>query len=366
MRHAFSHAAMIFALLLLSTPARSDPAPPPAAPNPPQTGQFQVKFTERSPSSALDKLAHRLGWTLDTLKKEGVELEYDLAKESFEVYIPADYDGSKKYGLFVWVSASPSGVVHQQWLEQLDKRHLIWVGANNAGNPRAVTARLGLAIDAVHNMKAKYAIDDDRIYVSGGSGGGRCSSILGVSHPDIFRGGFYMIGCDYFRIIPTGEPSKFWQRSYGPPEPKMMALAAHHSRHVLLTGENDMNRAQTKGNYERGFLKDGFEHVLYLEVPGMGHQPPPADWFEKGLAFLDERPAAVAASQPAERAIPVAGAPNDPNADAADKLLRMAKLYARNNRADQARVQLQKLIDAYPNSPASAEAKKLLAELGKQ
>ncbi|MDB5331255.1 MAG: hypothetical protein JWP03_2406 [Phycisphaerales bacterium] len=366
MRHSFFHAAMVLAIAFQAALARSEPAAKPAAQGPPQTGQFQVQFSERSPDSAIDKLARRLGWTLDTLKKEGVELEYDLAKESFEVCIPTDYDGSKKYGLFVWVSASPSGVVHRDWLEQLDKRHLIWIGANNAGNPRAVTARLGLAIDAVHNMKAKYAIDDDRIYVSGGSGGGRCSSILGVSHPEIFRGGFYMIGCDYFRIIPTGEPGKFWQRSYGPPEPKMMALAQHHSRHVLLTGENDMNRAQTKGNYERGFLKDGFEHVLYLEVPGMGHQPPPADWFEKGLAFLDERPAAVAASQPADRVIPVAGAPNDSNAEAADKLLRMAKLYVKNNRADQAKAQLEKLIDTYPNSPVTIEAKKLLAELGKQ
>src|SRR3712207_8867036 len=34
-------------------------------------------------------------------------------------------------------------------------------------------------------------------------------------------------------------------------------------------------------------VKDGFAHVTYLEVPGMAHVHPPAEWFEKGLEFLD-------------------------------------------------------------------------------
>ncbi|HZL35716.1 MAG TPA: hypothetical protein VFC78_10440 [Tepidisphaeraceae bacterium] len=376
---AAAAAAALLACVFLTARACAAPASQPAA-DAARTGQFHVTFTQRSPESRSEKLGRRLGWALDQLKKTGVDPEYDLEKESFEVYVPSDYDGNKPYGLFVWVSASPSGMPHENWLDGLDKRHLIWIGANNAGNPRTVTIRLGLAIDAVHNMKLKYALDENRIYVSGASGGGRCSSILGVSCPDIFRGGFYMIGCDYFRPISTGEPNQFWRPNYVKPAPKLFALASRRSRHVLLTGETDMNRPQTKGNYEQGFLKDGFKNVLYLEVPGMGHRPPPADWFEKGVAFLDERPrggaatvshpaptsrpAALASRQPAlpkADAHPIESVPTaNPDDDVPAKLLRMAKLYLSNNRPDDARMKLRDLTKKYPNSPASDEARNLL------
>jgi poly(3-hydroxybutyrate) depolymerase len=178
--------------------------------------------------------------------------------------------------------------VNREWTSVLDKHHLIWISANRAGNSRSVMVRLGLALDAAANMKTRYSIDPDRIYVAGGSGGGRCASMLGVSCPDVFHGGVYIIGCDYFREIPTGEPNKIWPRSYSQPSPRLLGFAKQRSRHVLLTGEQDMNRPQTKANFEQGFRRDGFEHVEYLEVPGMGHRLPPADWIEKAVQFLDD------------------------------------------------------------------------------
>ena len=32
--------------------------------------------------------------------------------------------------------------------------------------------------------------------------------------------------------------------------------------------------------------KAGFAHVLYLQVPGLAHAIPSADWLEKALEFL--------------------------------------------------------------------------------
>jgi hypothetical protein len=254
----------------------------------PSNGEFTVSFQDRSPLSDTALLATRHGWVVAKLKAEKVETDYDLSKESFAVRVPADYDASKKYGLLVWISAGQSGRANREWASVLDKRHLIWIGANRAGNSRSVMVRLGLALDAVPNMKTRYSLDPDRIYVSGGSGGGRCASMLGVSCPDAFHGGIYIIGCDYFREIPTGEPNKIWPRTYVQPSPRLFAFAKQRSRHVLLTGEKDMNRPQTKANYESGFRADGFQNVDYLEVPGMGHRVPPADWFEKAIAFLDD------------------------------------------------------------------------------
>jgi hypothetical protein len=252
-----------------------------------RTGEFQIVFSERNALSDPAVIATRHGWGLSKLKTEGAETDYDLSKETFEVRVPKDYDPVKKFGLLVWISAGQSGKANGSWADVFDKHHLIWVGANKAGNSRAVMIRLGLALDAASNMKARYSIDPDRVYVSGGSGGGRCASMLGVSCPDVFHGGIYIIGCDYFRDIPTGEPHKFWPRSYVQPSARLLAFARQRSRHVLVTGEQDMNRAQTKANFESGFKKDGFEHVSYLEVPGMGHRLPNGEWFEKAVGLVE-------------------------------------------------------------------------------
>ena len=333
----------------------------------PQTGHVQIHFTDRSPDSAPEKLARRAGWSLARLKKEGTETDYDLSGESFEAYIPAAYDGHTPFGLLVWISPSPSGKPMQQYLDLFDKHRLIYIAANNSGNQRLVLARLGLAIDAAFNMPKQYSIDPDRIYITGVSGGGRCSSMLGVIAPDLFRGGMYVIGSDFYRPLPAEEPNQFYPLTYMPPAPRLLNLAKHRSRHVLLTGDSDGNRAQTRANYDLGFLKDGFDYVTYLQVPKMGHQPPPPDWLEKGLEFLDERPIEKVekvilgpVTQPTPRP-----AARLPDSDApSDKLLRLAKLYLSNHRPDEGRTKLKQIIDDYPTTPAATEARKLLAETG--
>lgn len=347
-------------VLLLTTAPSAGAAIPATAPA--RTGEFTTSFQSRHPLSDGTLLATRMGWLTSKLKEQGGEIDYEVAKETFDVRVPADYDGSKPYGLLVWISAGPTGRASRAWNAVLDKRHLICVGANGAGNNRSVLVRLGLALDAVGNAKSAYKIDDERVYVAGGSGGGRCASILGVACPDVFRGGVYVIGSDYFREIPTGEPNRVWPRTFSPPAPRLLALSKQRSRHVLVTGERDMNRLQTKQNYEQGFKKDGFQYVAYLEVPGMGHQLPPADWFEKAVAFLDDRTAPAppaATTAPAAAAEPPAQDPAAAN-EAADKLLRLARLHLANGRPADAEAKLRAILASYPQTPAAAEARKLL------
>lgn len=328
---------------------------------PPRTGEFQVTFKDRSPLGQPAELARRTGWRVDLMQKQGVVPDYEIADQTFEVWVPQDYDGKKSFGLFVWVSPSPSGKPMERWLEVLGRRHLIWVGANNSGNSRKSTERLSLAVDAAMNMKSRYAIDESRVYVSGASGGGRVSSMLGVTYPDVFRGGFYMIGCDYFREIPTGESNRFWPRSYVQPTGKLM-WQARHNGHVLLTGDTDMNRPQTKANYELGFMKDGFEHVRYLEVPGMGHQPPDAHWFEKGIEFLDKS-AADAKTATTQPAASQPGVASDDEV-VAQRQLKAARLYLDSGRVEEGRRRLRQIVTDHPQTAAAVYAKKQLAASG--
>ena len=129
--------------------------------------------------------------------KMGKELEYDLSKTYFDVYVPGDYDGSVAYGLVVWVSPGGGGTVPDEgWRGVLDRRKLIWVGPALAGNDAVWPVRVGKALDAVANIKSLYRIDDTRVYATGLSGGGRAASMLGIGFPDVFAGGCYIAGCD--------------------------------------------------------------------------------------------------------------------------------------------------------------------------
>ena len=71
--------------------------------------------------------------------------------------------------------------------------------------------RQALALDAVHNMRKRYNVEDDRVFVSGFSGGGLVASQLIHGFPDVFHGGFFINGEDLSighkaadkRLVPT-------------------------------------------------------------------------------------------------------------------------------------------------------------------
>jgi hypothetical protein len=343
-----------------------------------KTGAYQTSFSDRSPLSALEIQVPRFGGSLTALKASGKDNDYDLKDESFEVYVPQTYKAGDGWGLFVFDSPGGRGNLHEQWREVLEKHKLIWIGPNKAGNDRLPLCRFGLCIDAVHNMKKLYDIDANRVYIAGVSGGGRISSMLGVCYPDVFKGGMYIVGCNYLReMTAPNTGGKVWHRGYAQPAADLFNQAKKNVSHVLLTGETDGNREQTKEYYEKGFKKDGFLHVTYIEVPGMGHQPPNAEWFEKGLAAMEDLTTQTAAATPAKTdppkeiqntpkpATPSSAAKSSPT-DEADKLLRNAKVYIENQLYSQARERLQNVLTKYPESPAAKEAKELLKQIEKE
>ena len=249
-----------------------------------QTGEFTLSFKERSPFTKRETLSERL---------REAELSrvpaYEIAEERHFVYVPEGYDGSKPYGLMVYIDPGGKGRVPRPgWRNVLDEHKLIWVAPHGIGNERHVIQRIAIALDAAHNMQQRYAIDSQRVYITGLSGGGRCASWLGLLYPDVFDGMLPMCGVDYFtRLKVPGRTNTYWRQKFPRPRPgKLLVRMLKRSRHVLLTGSEDGNRLQTKATAEK--MKDQrFEHVTYLEVPGMGHTWPPADWFEKAVRALD-------------------------------------------------------------------------------
>jgi predicted esterase len=228
-------------------------------------GITTLHFNERSPLSEYEVMAKRYGWG-----KPAQDALYVIDKEEFEVYVPSSYDGTIPYGLMVYINNSPGGGAWA-YKDLMDRHRMIWIGATNVPNERNVVPRWGLAIDAVWNVTKRMRIDEERIYVTGLSGGGRCASMVAPTFPEVFRGGIYMMGCN----APTL------------PGDKALKERSLQGRYALTTGEKDYNRDATKGLVET-YKNLKMQNVDYFEQPGLGHEFLSAEWFEKALVWCDK------------------------------------------------------------------------------
>jgi dienelactone hydrolase len=348
------------------------------ATQPVQRGHFQLKFDQASPLATKAESLRRFHWR-DPIG------EIDLSQESFQAYVPEAYDPAEAYGLLVWISPTPRGdIPDPSWAAVLDKSRLIFIGANASGNKREVADRIRLAIDAVYNLKQRYNISDDRIYVCGFSGGGRSASMCATSFSEVFAGGgFYICGVNFFRDTPVpGKKNEFWPAQFYAPLGPLLSDQKRYLRYVLMTGDKDFNLDNTTAVYN-AYLKEGYQHVTLLQVPDMSHDVPDADWFEKGIAAMEEprekiaalrattRAAAAQRSQaravvPATRASSTpatrAAEPPDPARDA-EKLLNLARSYITAGAYAPARLRLQTIISTYPNTPQARTAQSMLDEI---
>ncbi len=268
----------LFAMSAFSAAAAEEPAPN-------KKGSFSAVFEQYSPLSDTAAISSRIGVSAEPGRIQ--RHHYDIKKESFEMYVPDCYDSNTPFGLIVWIPAGPGGPIetYQGSKELMDKHKLIWVAANNSGNKEdTYKRRIPLALDAAYNVRKLYNIDPNRIYVGGISGGGRVASRTAFHHSDVYAGGIFVIGADYWMDMPVS--GKIFRASFPQPQPSFLLRAKKFGRYVLLTGDNDVNMLEMRTYYQRGYSKF-LNNVLYLQVPGMGHQMPPPDELDKALDYVD-------------------------------------------------------------------------------
>lgn len=210
----------------------------------------------------------------------------DLAKEKFQIIVPATYRHAERWGVFIWISPGDAPAIPAEWEPVLAARKLLFAGAFKSGNPRNIFDRFRLALAANAGMRERFNVDGRRVYVSGFSGGGRVASMLGVAYADMFSGAMPFMGVNFYTDIPVGDGKGTYHASFIPDD-EVLVIAKKACRYVLVTGEKDFNRAGTKAAFEQGYGKEGFANVRYLEAPGVGHNLPAANWLEQGLDFLD-------------------------------------------------------------------------------
>jgi len=116
-----------------------------------------------------------------------VNYDLDLTKWVYDVYVPPSYDGTKPYGVMVYIT-SDSGVAGVVLQTASNDKNIIWISPHNVGNNANSPDRYGAALLAMYRAKELFNIDSRRIYVSGKSGGARTASSLAFYHSEIVTG----------------------------------------------------------------------------------------------------------------------------------------------------------------------------------
>ena len=187
----------------------------------------------------------------------------------WQLYVPTSYDSATPAGLMVYVSPTGSGHIPPGWEQVMAEKNLIWIAANKSGNRINPGRRVSFAILATVLAKREYAIDRDRIYVSGFSGGGRVASVIAPQYAELFKGAVYNCGVN------------FW----GDQTPKLMDRVKAN-RYVFVTGSDDFNRRETRKIFG-AYRKAGVENIKLLDIAHMGHSNPDARDFAAAIDYLD-------------------------------------------------------------------------------
>lgn len=211
----------------------------------------------------------------ELLDQETLDLMVDVLEAdeqvTWKMHVPESYDPMTPAGLMVYVSPSQKGWMPRGWQPVIDERNMIWISADQSGNEVVTVKRMLFAVLGPQIARQHYALDADRIYVSGFSGGGKIASMVAIDFANLFKGALYICG-----VLP-------WKQ-----DPPAFFEQVKANRYVFLSGENDFNLDETKSVFRR-YQRAGVENVDLIKILGMGHSTPNEKRFREALDFLDAR-----------------------------------------------------------------------------
>lgn len=238
-----------------------------------------------------DGTAHPAPLTLDARTTRRVfranypRLTRDLAEETIHLRLPDPYDPTVPAGVLVWISPIADGRLPPLYERALDELGFIAVGADDAGNERELTDRYQLMLDALETARRSFLIDEDRVYVSGMSGGGRSAAILQCTMPETFAGAVPIVGLDSYHDAPTGRGTSRWPARFGKPIPAVFKVLETR-RIAAITGDMDFNEPEMR--IRTDLMKQDGINIRLDTVPGMAHTLADADRFRDALRWVDE------------------------------------------------------------------------------
>ena len=201
----------------------------------------------------------------------GIDYRFDLATESFEIFVPGNYSDKKAFGVFAFMNASDQMTLPREWAAIMEKEKLICLIPQKIGNDQPFSRRVGLTLIGILKTAERYKADPRRIYTGGMSGGARCSLQLAFLHNDVIAGNISICGANFYEPVPRVKATGGSDYGLWPVPPDQVAEARKKVRFVFITGARDFRYGNILDIYEGGFVKNGFRTKL-IDQPNMGHQ----------------------------------------------------------------------------------------------
>ena len=190
---------------------------------------------------------------------------------SFEVVTPKDYRRSVPAGVVAFINSGDSGKLYKSVQKVLGEKNIIVIGANKAGNKVDAALRQALAYHAVELLARRYAIDQERVYITGNSGGGRAACRAIYVWPETFKGGFPMVGITSLKPIAVpGKAGAYWSGIEKMPSRDALKQMAMNNRYVFVTAEKDFNRVECEAGAKQ-LQEMGFKQAKAVVIPKLGH-----------------------------------------------------------------------------------------------
>lgn len=218
------------------------------------------------------------------------EYNGDPSKEEANIVVPSDYDGSKPFGLMVFVTPDARGGSKiPKWGSDLADEQIIWIGALKTGNNERGERRVWLAQQARAWALHHYKIDPNRMIIAGLSNGADAASATAVATPFGFNSA--MLFCP-----PSGPPvgtvivpiedqnGKLSGVVYIKP---LSATGLSHIKRTWriahIVGANDQFLSNVRASAKQ---VENFDMGAKLyEIPDLGHSMPGS--IKEHLAFID-------------------------------------------------------------------------------
>jgi predicted esterase len=196
---------------------------------------------------------------------------YTSTNQTYMLFIPSEYKASRQWPLVLCVSPGDDPCGWGEFESICRSQGVIFASPMNTGNEQPFAKRARIVLDVLDDVRRRLAIDPDRVYLSGMSGGGRVAARVAYALPEACGGVLPICGSYSLRD-----------------EPWVRLRVAERLSVALLEGETDWLRAET----EREYLPTMNAYQVRAKLmtyPG-GHSMPPGNvlrdafhWVEAGL-----------------------------------------------------------------------------------
>ncbi len=218
----------------------------------------------------------RLDWTYAVLGKslqdppQDLLGEYHSARQRYEFYGPRVAEPGRTYPLVLFVSPTRGAMGWKYWQVGCRTHQVLFAGPRDTGNGKPAAYRIRALLDVLDDVRRRYAIDADRTYVSGFSGGAAIACRTAFRLPEYF-GGVVCIGNSQ---TPSRTPGLFHRIR------DRLSLA-------IICGAREPSASLAELRDGPWCAGAGIRSRVVL-VPRLGHKMPSAELLEKSYRWLED------------------------------------------------------------------------------